>query len=166
MAGNSKSGRKAKPAIIREREGNRSRTPIPTPPKTGGKPKKPRGLETEATKMWNEIVPTLVSIDLAEEIDTPMLWAMCEWWQVYRDLQNMISQTKEIIAEGPQRIGLEAFLGAQDAYGRLVSKMATASKEWQRIAGSFGLDPAARQKLATICETTTPGDPAEAYFAS
>lgn len=60
--------------------GNRAAEPQPE-----GKPTKPRGMKKHAVELWDRIVPQLVSMGVAKEIDTTILRTACEMYHLYRE---------------------------------------------------------------------------------
>jgi P27 family predicted phage terminase small subunit len=166
MAGNSKSGRKPKLAVVRELEGNRSKTQIPKQVEFDGEPVRPRGLPPEAKKFWDSIVPTLIAKRVVKRIDESALHSLCELWQTYRDLTMMKEKTAAIISAGPEQSGIELYMAAQRDYLAIVAKSVTVSKEWRSAAASFGLSPTDRAKLVcNMDNSVSVEDPTVKYLA-
>lgn len=93
-------------------------------------------LTGEALAAWQHIVPRLMRMGLATEIDSHDLTMLCEWWGEYRRLH----------AATPEEV---------DPYKR-INGMATASKQYRTIAAKFGLTPVDRVGL--VGNNPTPED--------
>jgi len=94
-------------------------------PRPDGEPYKIGELEGEALILWDRVVPELVRLKVATAIDSPELFAMCQWWAEYRGLQL--------------DVGLETY--------KRMCAMAAAYKQFRTIASRFGLTPADRAGL-------------------
>ena len=53
-----------------------------------GEPERPDELSDDAAWLWDFVVPELVTLNLAQRIDTPALIAMCERWGEYKSEAN------------------------------------------------------------------------------
>jgi len=53
-------------------------------PKMEGAPEKPAGMDRDAARLWDLIVPQLVESKIVKRIDSTALRAMCEMWVLYR----------------------------------------------------------------------------------
>ncbi|MDZ4686783.1 MAG: P27 family phage terminase small subunit [Planctomycetaceae bacterium] len=53
-------------------------------PQFDGEPVKPRGMDREAGRLWDAIVPELVARRVVRAIDTTVLVSVCELWSLYR----------------------------------------------------------------------------------
>ena len=111
-------------------------------PRAVGEPVRLRGLDRYARQLWDHLVPKLVQLGVATDVDGPALQALCEWWSECR-------QARE--STGHQ-------------YRRVIM-MATAWKQFSSIASRFGLTPAdwANLRIQTQPETD---DPFDAYLRS
>ena len=89
----------------------------------------PSGLSPMAQQHWQSVVPQLVEMGVAKEIDTEALATMCESWSRYRDLHRYYRKG-----------------GVEDRI-RLVTKVAQAEKQWFQMAGAFGMTPSDRARL-------------------
>src|SRR5262245_50780201 len=87
-------------------------------PQVGGKPEMPDFLDDGAKAVWADVVPQLVAAGIAKRIDSPALAVLC----------TALANYRKAIASAPHNAG-----------------------RWWRVArpllDSFGLTPAARQKL-------------------
>jgi phage terminase small subunit len=119
-------GRPRKPTSQHKLEGTfRADRHEKNEPRPSGEPYKIGELGVHALVLWDRVVPELVRMKVATAIDSPELFAMCEWWGEYRDLQT----NKEM-----------------DPYNRACA-MAASYKQFRSIAARFGLTPADRAKL-------------------
>ena len=120
-----KRGPGKKPTAIVKMEGARTdmmapRQREPAPP---GVPTPPIDLEGEAKKHWDEVVPILINMGVATSVDSHALTQMCHWWAEWKKLADR--ETKPITA------------------------LQTASYNWLRLAGRFGLTPSDRADIRT-----------------
>lgn len=53
-------------------------------PQPQGVPTRPENLKEEGYELWDYLVPKLVELNIATDVDQHQLVAMCEWWQEYR----------------------------------------------------------------------------------
>ena len=110
-----------KPAALKILEGRPSRQ-IQNEVQPKGKPKRPRGLSTIEAKHWNYNIPKLVELGIATDLDQNALESMVRWWGLYSE-------------------AMEA---------RNVNAAQKSFNAWFKIAGTFGMMPAERSKLAHI----------------
>ena len=93
--------------------------------KSTGEPYQIGELDEHGLDLWNRIVPELVKMKIATAIDSPQLFAMCDWWSEYRKFQTDKRMEK---------------------YKRVCS-MAAAYKQFATIASKFGLTAVDRASL-------------------
>ena len=91
-----------------------------------GKPIKPKGMTDEANLHWDNVVPVLVEMKVAKEIDTDALEALCDWWSDYKKYSDVDSELPEKI-----RIGLKNL----------------SFNNWKGMMVKFGMSPADRANL-------------------
>ena len=139
MAGvKGKSGPRRKPTKLRILEGNRSRTPIPKEVLPTADAKKPSRFKTPLEKKaWEKLTPPLFACGLATNADQEMLERMCYWWAVHIEHAYM---------NPPDLINSER-----------------AFKQFDRIAGRFGMTPSDRAGLDVTREQ--PKDDTERFLA-
>lgn len=143
MAGSGKRGRPRKPTSRHKAEGTfRADRHARSELKPDGAPYEIGELKGHARELWDKVVPELIRLKVATAIDSPQLFAMCEWWGEYRKVQT---DTK------------------MDKYNRMVA-MATAYKQFATIASRFGLTPVDRASLEI--EKTTASNPFLALMRS
>lgn len=70
-----------------------------TLPHPGGAPKKPRGMRPAAAQLWDVVVPRLVLLKIASELDATELQGMCEWWAEYRELCDAMPELNRGLRE-------------------------------------------------------------------
>lgn len=87
-------------------------------------------LPDEALRAWEFLVPRLIHVGLATELDSLELTAMCHWWGEYRKWCEM-KDTEDVKV---------------NEYRRMVG-MAAAYKQFRTIAAKFGLTPTDRVGL-------------------
>jgi len=117
-------GRPRKPTAQHKLEGTIPMRPRGLEPKPGGVPAKPSYLTAEASRFWDRVVPDLVSLGVAAEIDAPALEQMCVWWGEAKRLASMKKRP-----------------------GQWIYEFATADKQWRYYAARFGLTPSDRAKI-------------------
>jgi phage terminase small subunit len=106
----------------RDRHGDRWKSePVAT-----GKPKKPRGLPREGSKLWDKVVPELTSIGVVARIDSTCLAEMCRWYARYREMVDK-----------------------PELDYRMLVLATMAWKQFSQLAKRFGLTPADRATLKT-----------------
>ena len=96
-----------------------------------GEPLPPKHLKGEALKFWKEIAPELVANGVAKRIDSAELALMCEWWARYRKWGKKLDAYKNF---GDHLMGLQ-------------NQVASAFKQFDKIAARFGITPADRARL-------------------
>lgn len=106
-------------------------------PQFDGQPVKPRGLDKEASKLWDAIVPQLVARQVVREIDSAILTMTCQIWGLYR-------QSVEAAVANPTD---KEIRGAVTAY----------ASQFDRLAAHCGLNPIDRAKLSVPPEKTDGG---------
>jgi phage terminase small subunit len=126
VAGAGKRGRPRKPTAKLKAQGTfRRDRHARKEPQALGAPYEIGSLTGHARELWDQIVPELVRMKVATAVDSPQLFAMCQWWSEYRTLQTEKKMEK---------------------YNRMVA-MATAYKQFASIASRFGLTPVDRASL-------------------
>ena len=136
-------GRPRKPTAILKLEGAyqpsmhgyRGDEPQPT-----GRPIKPKGMSADASKFWDRMVPSLTSLGIATDLDTPSLEQMCIWWGEVKKLLRVKKRANQ-----------------------WTYQFASADKQWRHYASCFGMTPSDRAKLAVSGKETS--DPAKEFVA-
>ena len=118
-------GPKPQPAALKVMRNNLGKRPIPAEPLASGKPTATEELSGKALELWNRVVPQLVSMGVAKEIDSDSLTALCQWWQKYQDLAKRLDMCPRL----------------------QTAAMANAWRCFQNIAQRFGLSPSDRVGL-------------------
>lgn len=108
-------------------------------PQFSGEPERPPGMNPDAQKFWDLIVPMLISRGVATSVDAPALQSMAEWWSTLRELRRKRKK-------GPT----------------YVNDLVSASKQFHSIAAKFGLTPVDRAKLEV--SDPDPANPFEEYL--
>lgn len=129
-------GRPRKPAVIRELEGNRSRTPIPKEIKPGGTPVAPSRLTEAERERWDEVVATIPKPVLTAA-DVQVIERMSVAWAAYRDLTDRIRRSGPILS-GQRGVPM---------LNPLYRAWSKAAEEMDRAGMQLGLSPIARTKL-------------------
>jgi P27 family predicted phage terminase small subunit len=96
-----------------------------------GTPALPEYLRGEPLAVWKVVVPDLVAQGVAGAWDTAALVSMCEWWGVYR--RNMDALEKAEVGLKTAKV--------------LLAAASEASRQFQALAGRFGLTPSDRARL-------------------
>jgi len=132
-------GRPPKPTQTKKLEGNPGKRPLSeAEPKAAGRPMRPESLTGDAAWLWDQVVEELGSSGVAKQIDTAMLWSLCEMWGFYR---RAAKAAEEHPFDKDVRIAVTGYWSA-----------------FERAASKFGLDPATRSRLRTGNEDK-PEDP-------
>lgn len=108
--------------------------------KTSGLPIKPSGMPADESAIWDEVVPKLVEMGVAKEVDSSELGSMCFWIATENTLRKTIRKMRKH--------------GMTMDYRRLQSSAAEAFKCWDKIAMRYGMTSSDRATL----KTETPGD--------
>lgn len=109
-----------RPAILRA-------SPLPI-----GTPKKPTKLGLNGEKLWDKLVPELVSLGIAKSIDETALEGLCRWWQAYKVSADALATIQDF--------------SSIDATRCLNSCRATWT-EFSKIARQFGLTASSRNGI-------------------
>lgn len=103
----------------------------------------PRGLGTDATRLWSKLVPQLEKLGLATAIDEVALQSMCQWYQVYCDAAKTLSTIEDMSSiEGT----------------RALNNCSKAFDNFRRLAQQFGLSPQARTGISIELSNDDSGD--------
>lgn len=147
MAGNSNSGRRALPATVHLIRGNPSKKPAAdltgaTKAMTANAaaPACPDFLTADAKTEWRRIVGDLVVLGIISKIDRAELAVYCQAWADWKYARKKIAEARD-----------SGFVETTPSgYKQMSAWMQTANRaeDRMRTAGSsFGLNPAARQRL-------------------
>lgn len=137
-------GRKRKPIEVLKLQGTYEacKQPVKGADPADGHPVMPKWMtDTEAKAHWRRVVPKLVALGIAKEMDAPALGAMCLWWSTWKRLQKFALKAE---SAGP------------------VYAAANAWKSYDQIAQRFGLTPSDRASLKFGAETKA--DPFTEYM--
>lgn len=116
-----KRGRKEKPLHTVQFRANKHADRMPKPT---GDPVRPDGKLSEVgLELWDAVVPELIKLNIATNLDQPQLESLCEWWAEYRHWQSM-------------GYDMEASKHKLRVY-----------KQFIELADKFGLTPAGRRRL-------------------
>jgi len=117
---------------IKSLEGHPNKRRFNTAPNTQGTPQRPYGLSTGSKRAWDKLVPQLVEMGTATEIDETALTALVNWWDLYqRSSKQLAKQTDLTSAESV----------------KLLRTATSAYENFRRLAGEFGLTPKSRASL-------------------
>jgi P27 family predicted phage terminase small subunit len=125
-------GRPRKPTALKVLEGTARADDLGCEPQPAGKPIMPRGMDSEAKKLWRAVVPELTAMRIAAGIDAHELQAMCEWWARYRHAAKRLAAADD-----------------SDFY-RWSIAAGMCWKNFSSIASKFGLNPADRSRLRVL----------------
>lgn len=131
--------RPAKPAAIKDLEGNRSKesSDVANPEPRKGAPTPPAWLKDEALAEWGRVVPELEAIGLLSVVDRAALTAYCESWATFADA------TKDIHARGTIVEGRDGNLVKNPS----VSMQRDALGQIKAWVSEFGLTPSSRARM-------------------
>jgi P27 family predicted phage terminase small subunit len=136
-------GRTPKPAHLKLAGGRGNGTDsggrvVPEPPPfKRAPPVKPDDLSPAASRMWDQVVEGLGSVDSLKSIDSFALEALCEAYARWHTAKT------ERLADG-----LTTFTSQGQGVNPLVRVEAEASREFRAWCSEFGLTPAAEMKIA------------------
>ena len=138
-------GRKAKPAALKEAQGNPGKRPIAAEPPADDAQEAPRlgappQLSKDARKVWDRVAPELSRLKFLRDTDREPFARYCEWlvkwWQIERKLrrQQLVITTKSAHVEMDR---LNKFLQAQ----------LLIEKRLESLEDRYGLTPRARYQI-------------------
>lgn len=147
MAGNSNSGRRAKPASVHILHGNPSKKSSAELAAAGKAvdvqakaPACPDFLTADAKAEWKRIAQDLVTLGILSKVDRGELAVYCQAWADWKFARGKIAE-----------LGDKGFVEATPSGYKQMSawmQVANRAEERMRTAGaSFGLNPSARQRL-------------------
>lgn len=122
--------------------------------KMDGEPVMPPGMEEQAQKLWKTLVPQLVKVKNAVEIDSTELAAMCRWWAHYNDLMTRVESESPYDDDSETR------------QWRLEKRARAAWQSFDSIACRFGLTPADRARLRSTDKPDRGIDPLSMFGIS
>jgi P27 family predicted phage terminase small subunit len=129
--------RPRKPALVRELEGNRSRTPIPTEIVARGRPDCPTRLTEDERELWLSVVESL-PFGLLTAADNNTLERMAVAWARWRKCQDDINKRGLFVrVYGSRALRQNPNLDVQKQ----------AAMEMHRASSELGLSPVARTRL-------------------
>lgn len=144
--------RKPKPPLIRELEGNRSKTPIPNTVSGLGRPVCNPDLSAEEQRYWYAIIDALPAVLLSradEQVLERMAIAWARLWTV-----RLLIQEQGLLVKTPEGFRRNPLL--------MVER--DARDEMHRCGEVLGLSPVARTRITSIDPTVT-NDPTELLLA-
>ncbi|MEM5403785.1 phage terminase small subunit P27 family [Paraburkholderia unamae] len=157
-------GPKPKPTALKLITGNpgKRRLPKREPKPRSGVPRRPPHLDATAAAEWERIVPELLATGLLTVIDGSVLAAYCMAYSRWIDAEEALRRMKE-------RDGLTHALMIKTSNGNAIQNplVGTANKAlmvMSRLAGEFGMTPAARTRIETGVPNGDTGDEARHYF--
>lgn len=104
----------------------------------------PDWLNEHGKDKWGELIGVLQPLGLATEADRDALAGYCEAWQDFRDAMEAVAEY------GAEIVGSKGNLVANPAVHRKQAAWARLNK----LAGEFGLTPAARAGLHAVPQST------------
>lgn len=155
MAGNSNSGRHAKPAVVHLLTGNKSKKSVSAlldevqnPPLPVEAPEAPDWLDEDALAEWNRVVPDLLKLGLVTRLDRQVLAQYCEAVSDYRRWTLRIQEMNKSL-HGPAQGDVQTYrTGAKDL--SVWRKLRNDAERRADAAGAkFGFNPLARRTLRT-----------------
>lgn len=137
-----------KPTAAKKREGRYrpSEAPANEPP-TEGRPVCPAWLRAEAKAEWKRLVPDLVKSGLAGKIDRNALARYCSLWVRWRQAEEMLARSGEII---PLKNSDGSLRYLQPS--PYISIARGLADQLQKLEQSFGLNPSARSRISVEVE--------------
>jgi P27 family predicted phage terminase small subunit len=131
-------------AKLRGFPGKRKMHPGPRPARTEQVPEPPEGLPGDAREVWLYLAPRLHCTGLLSEVDTIAFEVLCRTVARWRAIERQIDEAGPVMAGSP--------------YLKAVAEAAAAVL---RAGAAFGLDPAARVRLAAGGHQGPPPDEGE-----
>jgi P27 family predicted phage terminase small subunit len=115
--------------------------------------KPPNWLDVEGKRQWRRLLPLLLAENLYKPGDSDMLAAMCQ------SLAEIITLTARLDQEGVIQTTRGGYMVPHPAHG-MRNK---AIEKYRKLALSFGITPAARQKLQIAAPEKTEEGEAEMF---
>lgn len=106
-----------------------------------GTPKPPPGTTKESLVWWDRVVPPLVALGIAKEIDSMALMKMCD---------SLARADSALVLMEKEKFG-------SPAHTRLGRLLKTSNLEFERLAAKFGMNPLDRARLRIEGPTTRNG---------
>lgn len=148
-------GRKPAPAVLRQLRGNPGKRPLnDREPRPEGAPVCPDWLDDEARREWERVVPRLVRLGLATELDEVLLAAHCVAWAQWRRASEVVAR------EGATYVTKGGLVRRRPE----VAIAQEAARQLERLAARFGLSPVDRTRLAV--EAPREPDPFDAFLGA
>lgn len=176
MAGNGNSGRTPKPAVVHLLTGNAGKKnvqalldEVQNPAVPVEAPSRPDWLNDEALKVWDELVPDLVTLSLVSRLDGQAIAQYCEAVVEYRTFTNLIQAMNDKMVSGRPGDVQVYKSGAADL--SIWRKLRNDAQRRADDAGrQFGFTPLARRalRLPSPQQDLIPNEPRDAaakYFS-
>jgi P27 family predicted phage terminase small subunit len=158
-------GRKPTPTRLKLLRGNPGKRPLnDKEPRPDGAPVCPDWLDGEAQREWDRVVPRLVRLGLATELDQALLAAYCAGWSQWRRATEVVAREGATYTTGGGLVRRRPEVAIAQEAGR----------QLERLAARFGFSPADRARLAVepprgpdpLDALLGAADPAERFFSS
>jgi len=120
-------GRPRKPQALLDLQGTSRADRARTPPRPGGKPKMPSWLDAEAKRWWRRVVPQLVRLGIATNLDSDTLAGCARWFSIWR--------------------AADARLASGDGDYKQTLAVLISWKQFAAAVSKFGLSPTDRERL-------------------
>lgn len=136
-------GPKPKPVEQREREGNPSKRPVPTPVLVAGRPdldelaEPPAHLPPEAQEFWRDSIQRLTAVGIIDRVDVPVLEQLATQYARVRQAQAVIAK-KGMFSKGSK--------GQLREHPALKIER-EATRTFLSLAEQYALTPVARTRL-------------------
>ncbi|GAG51434.1 unnamed protein product [marine sediment metagenome] len=129
-------------------QGNPGGKPLPRdePTPKSAAPSCPAHLKGEAAKEWKRITPLLLDLGLLGKIDRALLSQYCSAWSLFVRADREV-ETADLVMISDKGFPFQS---------PWVSIRRGAVEECVRIAGHFGMSPAARTRISVILEGDKP----------
>lgn len=175
MAGNSNSGRHAKPAIVHLIQGNPSKKPrqellaeVNNPIVPVEAPTMPDWFDEDLERIWNEVVADLLILGLITKLDKQILAQYCETVWEYRNFSLKIKEENKKLSSSTGDVQTSS-TGYKDisVWRKLRND---AERRANEAGGKLGFSPLARQNLKRPAPQqelfpNEPRDVADKYFS-
>ena len=115
--------------FTKAQEGHVNKSRYLDAPQIDSKPQKPVGLDYYGRQLWDRLVPQLVAIGAATQLDEQALLSLCNWWSIYR------RATKELRTADLADCA------------NLLKTATSAYDRFNKLGEQFGLTPKSRQAL-------------------
>ena len=150
------------PTTLKLLRGNPGKRPVndrePKPPRT--RPRRPKWLEGDGRKAWEDLVPLLDGMGVLTLVDRRALARYCKLWARWVTLSKLIDEHGEVYPVRDKEGKTVAFRMLPQV--KIVESL---SAELRQLEREFGLTPSARSRIVVERDAVEGFDPLEELIA-